>query len=65
MIEFSNAWVDYGEDYRRASKGLSFDRMSEHDAASHVRRLNHSRALLEDIASQHGVNPPSVTYSFD
>lgn len=65
MIEFSNAWADYGEDWKRASKGLSFDGISDEDAASHASRINQANELLEDIASEHGISLGRGQYTID
>lgn len=64
MIEFSNAWTEYGEDWLGASKGLSFDGMSDEEAQRHIVRINQARALLEDIAVDHAVEIRRVSYSF-
>lgn len=63
MIEFSNAWMDYGVDWRSSSKRISFDSISDDEAAAHARRINQARELLEDIAYEYDVSVGRVSYT--
>lgn len=63
MIEFSNAWLDYGVRWRDASMRLSLGGLSAEDAAAHLRRIDQARNLMEDIAHEHDVSVRRSSYT--
>ncbi len=65
LVELANAWGSFGDDWLAATKALDLDRLDDAERERHEIRINTARTLLEDIATDLGVEVRRVTYSFN
>lgn len=64
VVELSNAWRAFGDDWNSSTKRLKFDPLSDQDRDLHMIRINAAMQSLQDLASDIDLDVRSVTYSF-